>query len=1589
MRDRQLDRFDVVDRAVALGVCSRRRDGHVDAGRQLEVAHADGCERNAVCTDICRRRFKLSAVRAEEDQSLRSRSQRDDERGGRRAVVPWREVDGHRHRRALGDDHVGGGVIGLGELLGGDRHRALVGDDQPAYDRDIVDLNAALRRSALDAIVAGDAARCDHIVRSVLHRQSGGVDDDARVALPFDARDAVRGVGRVGRQVAAGDRGGDFLRSGGDRRARKRRRAVIGLVDGSYLDCRRSDRIDGGMLRADDVAVLTRLSGRRAFGEHRDDRVGRDGVVAELFGERGRPYEIFVDEQAVNAGDLRGARPLVDAVEQRRDDGLVKCDLGRLIVFVGDGDGQDDRLIADRGTCVPLLAVSLRVECGGDEHVAAGEAGVGIIGVLRAAGDGLLDDLEHAVRRTLIEREIVVVERDGDRIFADARQLGVARDGHRERERGDVADLRRTARDVSVGKAVSHVAEAEHHVRDGVRRAGAVLELRAVDRLAHRLVRRARRIAVNICRYLIGADEILVDVSGGDHGGVVAAVGVLDEVVDLFASDCEDVIIFSADVVAHRREGDVSARLRLGLEIVRFAGKVLRAGRVDDAVDVEDGLVAVGVGGVGVVKLLGYRIDGDGRRRDRERNCRISAGISIVDLVVCGQRDADRGGIVADRQSAVHRIRTAESDVGRVGNRGLERELISVFIRHGRRNFDVLSAAVVDVGIAAVHDRVRLVGDDLSVDRELKLELAVGGGVEAVRPFVVRLTAVDADDGQGDDIGAGVAVAAALAGDRDVDDLGDVVLVAPAASLLGCAARELVVAVIGELAARAERRTLYGEVVLFAVPLLDDRNREVFALYRILIDDADSAEGVVGDIVVAREVVALGRVGAVGAVMLACDEDVEGVVVYADAVGLHRHVLALADARVDERAFGSDHRVGSESGYRDLGFVRIAVVEISSAAIQHPDPGDLHLDRSDAAHVDGGVFDEVVDVGVVALYVKCLEFGAAQRDRRGRQLEGLAVACGQIAVGIFADEHYALVVRNRSCAARIGEDRIVCLLAGAVVLLDNGLELYQFGSDVQARALYIYVERRDAARQHIVVGLEVGDRHGERIAVLADIDRVAVDGIGELVGRVVGVQHISVGIGHGQRSVEQVGGCVGLCAVIDAEDVLHRVGERRLLNDYLGDDERADVQRRGLQDIVAVCRNKGDRGLVFALVPDGLRPSEQIGQRHAVVVGEHSGDHAVAVESRAARCGAGDVHGRPLERRLGIVVVVAVLHLSFVGVRPAPFVARAVRDKEGEVVQSELVGRDRGIGAVEADGTAVVIAIDVCGDCLSVRKPLSDHREVGRVAVRVADEHDLVLRDGRARSAAVDGAEEHHVSVVGGEPLFALILAGERTSYQEPYGRFFRRGGVGERGARHLVGAVIDLGHADPADPGRQDRRVEVVIVRADAEHDGALRRVDFEPCVRARFVLKQQAYVVLPCVARRPRQPVGRLQVAVRIRDELVEIEHVLGKHGGIVQHLDRGIFVADIVQRRQIELRAVVDVRLRVVVGQRFDDGLSILVLADPHHRVVTVEVGRDRDGGADPIGDPDVDAVVVAAHRAVELVVCHRLLERVDGVVVVGGI
>ena len=401
--DRQFDRLDVVDRAVALGVRLRRRDRHVGTGRQLEVAHTDGCERNAVRADVCRRRFKLSAVRAEEDQALCRRGQRDDERGGRRAVISRREVDGHRHHRALGDDHVGGGVIGLGELLGGDRHRAFVGDDQPAYDRDIVDLNAALRRSALDAIVAGDAARCDHIVGSVLHRQSGGVDDDARVALPFDARDAVRGVGRVGRQVAARDRGGDFLRSGGDRRrARERSRAVIGLVDGSYLDCRRSDRIDLGVLRADDVAVLIRLRGQRACREHRDDRVGRDRIVAEFFGERGRPDEIFVDEQAVNAGDLRGARPLVDAVEQRRDDGLVKSDLGRLIVFVGDGDGQDDRLIADLGTCVPLLAVSLRVECGGDEHVAAGEAGFGVVGVLRAAAHGLFDDLEQTVRRSAV-----------------------------------------------------------------------------------------------------------------------------------------------------------------------------------------------------------------------------------------------------------------------------------------------------------------------------------------------------------------------------------------------------------------------------------------------------------------------------------------------------------------------------------------------------------------------------------------------------------------------------------------------------------------------------------------------------------------------------------------------------------------------------------------------------------------------------------------------------------------------------------------------------------------------------------------------------------------------------------------------------------------------------------------------------------------------------------------------------------------------------------------------------------------------------------------------------------------------------------
>ena len=1274
LRDRQLDRFDVVDRAVALGV-RLRSDGHVDAGRQLEVAHTDGGERYAVRTDVDRSRFERT-VRAEEDQSLRSRSQRDDERSGRRAVISRREVDGHRHSYAFGDDHVGGGVIGLGELLGGDRHRALVGDDQPADDRDIVDLNVALRRSALDAIVAGDAARCDHIVRSVLHRQSGGVDDDARVALPFDARDAVRGVGRVGRQVAARDRGGDFLRSGGDLRARERSRAVIGLVDGSYRGGRRSDRIDRGMPRADVVAFFVRLSGRRAFGEHRDDRVGRDRVVAELFGERGRPDEIFVDKQAVNTGDLRGARRLVDAVEQRRDDGLVKCDLGRLIVFVGDGDGQDDRLIADRGTCVPLLAVSLRVECGGDEHIAAGEAGVGIIGVLRAAGDGLLDDLEHAVRRTLIELEIVVVERDGDRIFADARQLRLVRDGHRERERRDVPDLRRAARDVSVGKAVSQI-QIEHDIGSRIGRAGAVFELSAVDRLFHALFCRTGRIAVDIGRDLAASYRILVDdADASDNGIDVLSCRAVDEVVDLHAAYRQHVIPCAADGVALDREQHLAVRLRHGVAVVRFADKgVFVVGAVGKAFDRELGDVVLRIGRDGVVELLLDAGDVERLGCDREFDGGLAACIFVIDLVLRRQFDTDLGGIVADRQSVVHRIRTAESGVAGIAERRIEHKLVSVDIKHGRRNFDVLSASVVDVGIAAVHDGARLGGDGLFLDRELERELAVVGRAETVRPSVVRLTAVDSDDRQSDDIGAGVAVAAAVAGDRNVDDLGDVVLVTPAAAF-GSAARELVAAAIGELAADvvAPRRALQGEV--FTADGLRDRDREVFALDRILIDHADAVYRLIVDIVVAREVVAFIGVGARCALVFARLQNVVGLVADLKAVDVHRHLLVFADAGVDELAAYLQLIPRQQAVDDDRCVVGRFVVEIAAAAVQHRDRGDLDLDRGDAADRGRIVLDIVVEVVGVAFDGEHGIVGTADVDR-GRVEDEVLTRAGDQIVAELAEEDDALVRGDRSVVGNICEHRAVGLVAAAVVLLDNGLELYQLGRDVQARVRYIYIERSDAARQHIVVGLEVGDRHGERIAVLADIDRVAVDGIGELVGRVVGVQHISVGIGHGQRSVEQVGGCIGLCAVIDAEDVLHRVDERRLLNDDLGDDERADVQRRGIQDIVAVCRNKGDRGLVFALVPDGLRPSEQIGQRHAVVVGEHSGDHAVAVESRAARCGAGDVHCRTRERRLGIVVVVAVFHLSIVGVRPAPFDARTVGDQEGEVVQSERVGRDR------------------------------------------------------------------------------------------------------------------------------------------------------------------------------------------------------------------------------------------------------------------------------------------------------------------------
>ena len=407
---------------------------------------------------------RLFAVQRERQFRRRRR-----ERDGQRLDVGQRDRQRHLgHAR-----HFGGAVVGLAEFRGVDLHHVDAVDDEAIDLRDAGDESLVVGHRSVDRIVGGDAALGNHIVSIAADLDLIDVDVDVEAAVAGQA--LVGAVRRVGRQVAAGDRGSDFFRSDVDRRrARERSRAVIGLDDGSYRGGRRQNRIDRFVRHADGSAFLGGLGvvgNGRPGDEHRQHRRRRNHIVVELVLERGRPYDVVADQHVAVEG-----LDLVRAVEQLSDDFFLKL-VGDAAVCVINGDLQDDLRVVDGGQVEAPLPVGVGISVRGDQHVAADKADVGIIGVLLSAGDGLLHNREFADHAHAFGKfEVGVVESDDDLVISDGEHDGRRAGVHSALDRDVEVEGRAVADDGAVvvrrGEVVAHAGEVDDDV---VRRIVAVV----------------------------------------------------------------------------------------------------------------------------------------------------------------------------------------------------------------------------------------------------------------------------------------------------------------------------------------------------------------------------------------------------------------------------------------------------------------------------------------------------------------------------------------------------------------------------------------------------------------------------------------------------------------------------------------------------------------------------------------------------------------------------------------------------------------------------------------------------------------------------------------------------------------------------------------------------------------------------------------------------------------------------------------------------------------------------------------------------------------------------------------------------------
>ena len=286
--------------------------------------------------------------------------------------------------------------------------------------------------------------------------------------------------------------------------------------------------------------------------------------------ERGRPDDVVADQHVAVEG-----LDLVRAVEQLPDDFFLKL-VGDAAVCVINGDLQDNLRVVDGGQVEAPLPVGVGIFFRSDQHVAADKAGFGVVGVLRAAGDGLLHNREFADYAHVFGKfEVGVVESDDNLVISDGehdgRRAGVhsALDRDVEVEGCAVADDGTVA--VRRGEVVAHAGEVDDDV---VRRIDAVVAVfeaggTAAVRLAELSL--CPDPAVDGRGDLAASYHILVDDADVERDAVARLGRVVGgAIVGLVAVTVEeDEVVGAADVDLARGEQYVDARRSV-------CGRVLR-----------------------------------------------------------------------------------------------------------------------------------------------------------------------------------------------------------------------------------------------------------------------------------------------------------------------------------------------------------------------------------------------------------------------------------------------------------------------------------------------------------------------------------------------------------------------------------------------------------------------------------------------------------------------------------------------------------------------------------------------------------------------------------------------------------------------------------------------------------------------------------------------------------------------------------------------------------------------------------------------------------------------------------------------------